>query len=89
LKKKEKNLPPYLSAQPACWPAIFFPQRPTKPPLLFFFSVDADIWAPPVSLSPPLRFFFLTPPPGQPGAAANLAAPGRLPLFSLLAEDAN
>jgi hypothetical protein len=57
-EKKEKTYLPTFRPSQAC--------RPTKPPrsgppnrlLFLFFSTDADTWAPPVSLTFPLPFFF-------------------------------
>jgi hypothetical protein len=70
-KRKKKRKLTSLPFGPAGLPAHQNPLAAARhPPLLFIFPADADIWALPVSLSPPLPFFFLTPLPSRPGAAA-------------------
>jgi hypothetical protein len=67
-KKKEKeNLPFTYSAQQPIYP---IPQRPVIRLSFFFFSADADTWAPPVSLPFPFPFFFFSPLPSRPDAVA-------------------
>jgi hypothetical protein len=67
-KKKNKTLPPYLSAQPGLLAQLAIPRRPASPSIFFFSFAVADARAPPVSLSIPLPF--LLPLPRRPAAAA-------------------
>jgi hypothetical protein len=61
-KRKEESLPSYLLSPAAQRPIYPLPQRPVFFFFfLFFFPAGADIWAPPVSLSPPLSFLLPLP----------------------------
>jgi hypothetical protein len=61
LQKKRKKKLTSLPSQPGGPAAhLSLPQRPVFF-FFFFFPTDADIWAPPVSLSPPLSFLLLLP----------------------------
>jgi hypothetical protein len=81
-KRKEKTTKParLLSAQAAHQPIKPSPRQPTPPPPFFFSFPFTDGWDPLVS------FPFLPHPPFLPlhgGAAADPAAPARLPLLPL------
>jgi hypothetical protein len=87
-KKKEKAYLPSLRPSLPAGPPKPFRSGPS-PSSLFLFPADADIWAPPVSLSPPLPFFFLTPLPSRPGATARSPPRPATSLPSLLTKQAN
>jgi hypothetical protein len=89
-KKRKKRKLTSLPFGPAGLPA--HQNRPAAarhPPLLFLFPADADIWAPPVSLSPSLSFLLLQPLPSRPGAAARSPPRPATSLPSLLTKPAN
>jgi hypothetical protein len=58
-KKRKKESLPSQPGSPAAH--LSLPQRPVFFFFFFFFPADADIWALPVSLSPPLSFLLLLP----------------------------